>query len=329
MWRTLRILKPPRRVHRLSRPAGGATREAPNTELSFAVVIPVVHPQHPNVGDYALVERHLELTVESIARQTHGRVSAIIVGHRRPQWTEDAALPVHFIDIEASREVRGQLATPLDKGIKMLVGARIARDQLGADVVLTVDADDFLEMNLVLDLERHLRTHPESSGVVWTRGYELTVAPSAGGEAIGIDDAYLIDGFDRACGTSRAIRMSALDHRMPVAAVELAPVAETIGDQLRSSSGCYLHIERDAIEILDGAVRRLSQEALDELDHLGRHITPYFGLDRLPLVGAAKMCGHGQHDGPIGGGVHWNRVRARVHPADALARCGLEVADDD
>lgn len=328
LWRVAARVNPPREVYRLHSAASGKASREFDARRSFAVVIPVVHPEHPNVGDYAVVERHLEFTVGSIARQSHGRVSTIIVGHRRPGWIDNPALPVHFIDIEASREVRGQLATPLDKGVKTLVGARIARERLGADVVLTADADDFLEVDLARKLERYLRTHPESNGVVWTRGYELTVASGDDDVAIAIDDAYLVDQFDRACGTSRAITMSSLDRRMAAAGDELTPVAEAVGEQVGAASDHYVHVEHDAAAILDRAVQGLSQTALEELDHLGRHITPYFALDAVPLVGAAKMCGHGQHDGPIGGGIHWKRVRSRVHPAKALARCGLEVTSE-
>lgn len=323
VWRTRRRLHPPHASYRPVRSMDVEKSVGPAGRLSIAAVIPLVHPAHANVQDYAVIERHLELTLASISRQTHGRVSAVIVGHRRPAWIDDVGMRAFFVDISKAESVRGQLSTPLDKGIKTTVGALVAQSIAAADVVLTVDADDLLAVDLAWEVEQHLSAHPNSNGVVWTRGRELTVAP--GGEAadIRIDDAYLVNQFNRSCGTCRAITIRCLTEAMPNSFDALSHVATLLKEQVRRGPNAYTNIDRHAAVSLDRAVMDLGPAALTELEHLGRHVTSYFGLDPVGIAGAAKMCGHGQHDGSRGGGVHWARVLRRESPLNAIGACGL------
>lgn len=58
---------------------------------------------------------------------------------------------------------------------------------------------------------------------------------------------------------------------------------------------------------------------------LGQHVHhwPPFQLAEYPTLGAAKGCGHGNHDGPRRGAVHWERVVARYSLSAARDLVGI------
>lgn len=288
----------------------------------FSIVIPMVHPNHANVNDYSALDARLELTVASIDHQSHSTVRTVVLGHRAPEWDLGRYGNLLYIDLGASRTLAGQLSTPHDKGVKMLLGALLDRRLADCDVVVTADADDFLHEEVAANTARYLRDHPSSNGIKWTRGYDLLVSGDEP-RSTTLIDAYEVGAFDRICGTSRAIRMNALIDSMPTAAGVLDPVAKAMTTHLTAHPyGLYVP-PSDLLTQLDVAVSSLSEVALSEIEHLGKHVTPHFNLDPHPMIGAGKTCGHGQHDGYRGGSIHWQAVRRRVAPADAIRHLGV------
>lgn len=292
-----------------------------HADVRFAAVVPVVHPEHRNVKDYSVVDAHLKVAATSIANQDEPTMT-VVIGHRPPAWLAEYRETMVFVDIAESVEMRGQLPTPVDKGIKMLIGTHLAQRIANAGVILTADADDLLAADITARVGDHLSANPDSNGVCWTYGYVLMMKPDGDG-SVYIGPVYEIRHFNRYCGTCRAITWSRVQQAMRHSLNHFAHTFALLERELDMLENGLLTPSTEAISALDRAVRTMPDSVREEIDHLGRHITDYFGLDEVTFRGAAKSCRHGQHDGPRGGDVNWEAVVGRVKTKLAIATLGL------
>lgn len=121
------------------------------------MVVFCITVRHPlNSNDYAIVEGLLELTLRSVLGQTDPRFAVVVVCNRLPTF-QMASPKVHFVPVSFPPPVNQRGArTPLsavylDKGSK-LIAACLFGTRFAPDYFYFLDADDWIESNLVAKL---------------------------------------------------------------------------------------------------------------------------------------------------------------------------------
>jgi len=163
----------------------------------LAFITTLRHPQ--NSADYHQVEMFLQETLASIAGQTCDDYVTIIVCNQEPSFPLPPRTHVVVVDFppptEHSGPQTGMGPFIWDKGSKIGVGLVLAK-RLGADFVMSFDADDFLHCGIAA----HVHAHPDSPGWVVRRGWMYSRARNA----------YILrNRLFRICGTSFIIPMPA------------------------------------------------------------------------------------------------------------------------
>jgi hypothetical protein len=290
--------------------------------MSLAVVIPLVHPRHDAVTEYAVVERLLRATVASVLRQQDDRVRVVVAGHRVPEWGPAMGERVLFLDLGDHPALAPGKARDgrefLDKAKKLATGSLVADRLWRPDHLMLMDADDFIHVSLADALAGGGLGPGGKDGYVLTRGYHALLTDRT--ETLAVRAAIAVESFDRTCGSCRIFRADALMHRIEV----LAPGAgQLLPGQTRAMLAPRV-VERVvtclAAALEQGAAGHRAAQAL------GRHMWREDGLDlqpvRQPL--AAKGCGHGNHVGWRGGAVHWHRATGALPVDRFMGRFGLE-----
>lgn len=277
------------------------------------VLIPLIHPLHPNVVDFDRVETLLQRTCASVRAARGADPQIVIVGHRRPSISLGDA--VTFVDIGDSTFLDGTQRTPLDKGAKLVIAASVAERLFEPSVFLTVDADDLLHVDTVAEIARRMEREDAPDVLVWTHGAELEITPLRGG-SVHYLAANRIESFDRVCGTSRAVARQHLFDTI----LDLVGLAG-----LRSDVTRWPVPDVDGVLQLVPPMRAALDTRLDSIDRNERKLLAQFGshvshlghMEPIALMGAAKTCGHGQHEGG---------ARGRLHPAQTISSLDLESA---
>lgn len=278
----------------------------------FAFIIPIVHPDGKNVEDYGVVEDLLFLTTTSLLAQTHANIAVVVVLHRMPAWANDKVDPrLHFL-LLPEHPLCAVNTWPVgeDKGLKYFLALEYAR-RLGCRAVMPMDGDDFVDISLVRTV---LAQEPTNEVLLITQGWFLALGNDEG--PVQIDAAFENVRFHESSGSCRVFWMEPL--------VELlTEVTDTPPDTLQHPDGTVT----DEAIVWANAKPGHRQERLGLLQMLGTHVRQSEMFTPRPLKGplAAKGCGHGNHDGPRAGGIHWTKLVGVRRRAKVMARLGLPL----
>jgi len=287
----------------------------------FAFVLPVVNPRNARVRDYGTVERMLRETLRSLCAQTWQDVLAVVICHRVPAWANEFAGRVRFLDVgdhPAFAANRNHLQ--VDKGMKYAIGCMYAIGRQHASLVMLMDGDDFMRTDLAERLIGLGRAKNEFDGLIIARGLNVQIEPAGEGFCMaGVSD---VREFNRTCGSCRIFRADSLSRRFEQFDPGFFSWSQSFGESdsygvVRPAAALLDHVDRIAkpIRDLDRGLIRV----------LGRHVRQktHFSFAILDEPLAAKACGHGNHNGPRQGEIHWRRVLRLVDGQTFLNDFGL------
>ncbi len=281
----------------------------PLSQQTFAFVIPVRNPRDSKVKDYATVLALLKKTIHSLLQQTHPNIQIVIVGHGAPEWCKDLEPRVTFLDVSNCTTFKPDgLYKNIDKGLRWTTGVMYARNKFSPELVMLLDADDYVHVQLATHLLRRLRDEPDdvSDGFLVDQGVHALVQVDSN-HAIRYRNAFAVRDFNRSCGSCRIFKTG----RFIEALREIDPDIES-RFQLWDAPD-----DRRCVRVPDEYVKWLFQETQGFhqseqgiLGVVGRHGKQdlYFQLVSVAMPGAAKSCGHGNHEGSRQGAPHWERM---------------------
>lgn len=272
----------------------------PDHDQRMTFVIPVVHPDGQKVTNYHDVERLLRETIASVLAVNDVDVSVVVVCHKRPDWAQACPPQVTFLDLgghpgfAANRnDVR------VDKGMKYIAGIWWALERIKPDVLMPMDADDFVHQRLASRAIDMLKQHPDRDGTIITEGYHVLISPEA--ETIALNAAFRVKRFNSSCGSCRVFDAGFIARKISqdVPALDRLTGASDTGS-LPQKALDHIVAYGDAAQFDDDGF----------LMTLGRHVRQDVQFNLIPcdLPLVAKGCGHGNHDGHRGGDVHWHRI---------------------
>lgn len=269
---------------------------------SFTFLIPLVHPDGGKISDYRTVEAILRETLASLAAVTHAQVRVAVVCHHRPDWHRDCAGNVTFLtfgDHPAFAANRSDVRT--DKARKYLCGLLWALADHGPRAIMPMDGDDFVRR----DIARIAFERLEGAGVDGLNvdgGYHVALRPS--GDGFEVNGVFAVESFSSTCGSNRIFEAGRL----------AAIVAGTFPEFEALRSGPVARddgaLEPAVLNTVAAFADRTCEDRDGLIQVLGRHHTQAGLFDLAPLYDpvAAKGCGHGNHDGPRAGAIHFHRI---------------------
>ncbi len=291
------------------------TAASPTDAQGITFVLPLVHPQGAKVENYAVVEAILRETLTSLMAQAGPSPHVVVVCHQAPDWAEDFGPQVRFLVIaDHPGFAAGHNHVQVDKGMKYVLGTWVAlRDHAPAWVML-MDGDDFVHR----DLLTHLQVQdPPEDGFLLAGGYHAALRPAATG--FRLEAALRVNTFNDTCGSCRVFRAEALERRIAAFQPALPPLTR---DQMVDDRGV---LETGFIDLVVAATAPLRDDQAGLIRVLGRHVRQkeHFSFTRVTEALVAKGCGHGNHDGPKAGEIHWHKVTAVTAPDRFLQDFGL------
>lgn len=287
----------------------------------LAFVLPVKSPANGTSNDYRVVENLLRASVESTLRQTRPDILIVVCCHVIPDWADSCDRRVHFLDVSLQGGISGEQERIVDIGRKRLLGALYAWQMSRPDYLVMSDADDYVRV----DLGERLMTMPpaggSSDGYRIVRGAETQVRLDRA-LSVRYNFAIEVGGFDVLCGTSRIFRTDSIVSRVRS---EFPKGFFSFTEWCEDSTSRIRAVPRSVLEAFSTEAAAGRRGAHELVQVLGRHVrqAPYFDLEQLDFVGAAKACGHGNHAGPNLGRVHWQREIRPIPLQDFRTTFGL------
>ncbi len=245
----------------------------------------------------------------------------VIVCHRVPEWAAQMPAHVYFLNLgnhpllaADSNDVK------IDKGLKYILGITWAKSIGMPRYILLCDGDDYLHRDLmatVLSAEADLG---ERDGFIIKNGVHALL--DWDNSSLKLRAAFQVKQFNQTCGTCRIFRAAALTKGMTTLSEQLwdLPLRWKLNKDRRE-----VIIDASSIDTLFSVCRLYFDQEQGFVRLLGRHIRQSPAFDFLPLKAplAAKGCGHGNHDGPRGGDLHWHRITAMVNNVTFVKNFGL------
>ena len=288
----------------------------------FCFVIALRNPRDAKVSDWPAVEAVLRKTVESLLAQTFSDVNVIIVRHGSPPWAASVDERVRFLDVSGNSVfLPDALYTKLDRFLRWSIGALYAKAVCAADFIMLMDADDFVNTKLAETVYRLLPSLGRRDGYIVDQGVH-TVLHVDKNHGVHFRKSYIVNKFNRSCGSCRIFRTQALFEKLR----RISPDIDELFSQWPAAD------EKQTVAVPESQVDllwRLTEGGHRDPDgvvHLiGRHTDQTEAFDFMPLdlPAAAKGCGHGNHQGSRGGGVHWKKVMEKMSQSDFLSAFGL------
>ncbi|MFG6106877.1 glycosyltransferase family A protein [Leptothoe sp. EHU-05/26/07-4] len=282
--------------------------------MSFAFILPVIHPDSVKVSNYEHVEIVLKRTLESLRRQTFTDIKIIVVCCKIPDWAKDIGDNIYFLDVADSKTFKpNRNIARVDMGLKFIVGILYALEKFKVDLFMRVDGDDYVNSNLAKYAINSLDKTLQSStvdGYIINKGLQIEVKVNSNNE-IEYGNTYFIRRFNSSCGTCRIFKQATLR----------AKLLEIHSDIFsKSSHWLAAHQERtvaiptEMTDWLDQISKDHYAEEWHPVNILGRHInqSEYLNFENFPFLGAAKACGHGNHDGPREGKIHQDKMIGKL-----------------
>ena len=130
--------------------------------------------------------------------------------------------------------------------------------------------------------------------------------------------------YDWTCGSCRVLLADRIREKL----LAFAPGFKGFSaEDIATPDGTLKH------EFLDAIVEAADRHADDPdslIEGLGRHIRQgkVFKFKRVNEPFSAKRCGHGNHAGPKGGGVHWHRTVKVTKSRTLMTKFGLDKTSD-
>lgn len=282
--------------------------------MTFAFILPVVHPQGNKVSNYHHVEIALKQTLKSLKRQTYRDVKIIVVCCQIPSWADQLGDNVYFLNVSQTdifapnrNDVR------VDKGLKYILGILYAAINFKPSLYMLADADDYVDTRIADYSLQSLKGQFGDNlvdGYLISKGLQVEVSVPTEGE-LTYQNAYLVRKFNASCGTCRIFKAESLNHK-------LLNVHSNI---FEASKQWLAHRQENKILVpsqasiwLDSLCNNHYLEKWHIVNILGRHIDQedHFNFIPFPKVGAAKACGHGNHDGPRKGSLHQDKIIGKL-----------------
>ncbi|WP_062946298.1 glycosyltransferase family A protein [Shimia sp. SK013] len=280
-------------------------------------IIPVVHPSGGNIKDYNAVEWLLKQTIRSCLSQSHDDISVIVMCHKIPAWGDAMGSKVTFVLLGDGPEwTENVLDVREDKGKKHLLGAHLALTNHRARAVMFLDGDDLVRRDFAQQALSAMGQSDE--GLVVTRGFHAALQTNGAG--FSLTAALRIDEFHHTCGSCRIFLAEMLADRINRWWPDFLslPLFDDTATLYTPDFARFLDKAKNSAENEFGLLRVLGRHAAQSMV---AELTPW----RSPLV--AKGCGHGNHDGPRKGDVHWKRCVGAADLAEFADDFALDPAE--
>lgn len=292
---------------------------------AFVLVIPVRNPQDQKVIDYSCIEAILHETVRSLTQQSYSHTHIVIVCHKIPSWGGTIGNNVTFLNVSNIPAFpANKNPVRVDKGLKYIIGILYAKNNLNPDLIMPMDADDYVNVKLASKLvkkDKFNRFNSNRDGYILKKGLHVNLQIAAD-YSVNYEVAYLVEEFDRTCGSCRVFKTDALMKSIETIDVDIA--SRFSYWPLRSQNASVTVPAEPVMWLSDiSQPHYLSENNIVNI--LGRHIkqSPYFKLAPLNFVGAAKGCGHGNHDGPKQGEVHMDKIIGNISAQQFCSNFGI------
>lgn len=276
----------------------------------FVFVIPVRNPDDDKVNNYHCIEAVLHKTVESLTKQVYENIQVIVVCHRIPSWSSSLGDKITFLDVS-----RIPIFPPnrnpvkIDKGLKYTIGILYAQHTFKPALIMPMDSDDYVNTSLAKKLIAKKYFSDKLDGYIIKKGLHVTLSLESN-FSMSYGSAYLVREFDRTCGSCRIFKIDSLMKKIRAINTDLE---HRFMSWPSKSHDLSIIVPSEPVEYLSNISKDSYFNEESIINTLGRHINQdaYFRLSPLSLIGAAKGCGHGNHDGPKQGVVHGERVISR------------------
>lgn len=266
-------------------------------------VIPIVHPSGNKISDYGVVERILAETLTSLTF-AEGDASVVVVCHKLPDWHERCSDRVTFLSLgDHWGFAAGRNDVRVDKGMKYCVGIWFALMDHAPDLIVPFDGDDFVRRDFVRSTVTQLEGLPNKDGLLIEGGYNAALTPRAPG--FSLMAALKVRNFDLTCGSCRVLRAAKLRTEILKMSSQMAAFGRfDIADEACTFRGAFL-------DTFVSDADRNAEDTAGLVQVLGRHLGQevFFDLAACTRDIVAKGCGHGNHDGPRAGEVHWDKLK--------------------
>lgn len=274
---------------------------------TFVFVIPVRNPQDQKVADYSCIETVLHETVKSLIQQTYRHTHIVIVCHKIPPWSKSIGSKVTFLNVsDIPTFPPDENPVRVDKGLKYIIGILYAKHNLNPSLIMPMDADDYVNIKLASKLVNKGKFNKNLDGYILKKGLHVNLEIAAD-YSVDYEAAYVVREFDRTCGSCRVFKTDAL-----IKSIEIidSDVVKRFSLWPARSPNASVNVPIEPVMWLSHLTRPNFSNENSIVNILGRHINqdPYFKLLPLSLVGAAKGCGHGNHDGPKQGAIHKDKL---------------------
>jgi hypothetical protein len=279
---------------------------------NFTFIIPVRNPFDEKVSDYRVIETLLRKTVDSLTKQQVVKSNIIVVCHQVPSWSIAFGEQVTFLDVSKS-SVFPPDTNPVrvDKGLKYTIGSLYAKKTFDPSLIMLMDADDYVNCNLAQSLIGFNPFSFKLDGYLITKGVHVALKINED-YSVNYIESYLVKDFDKTCGSCRVFRTNSLLEKLRSIDIDIEKYFSDWPQRKNNGS----------VEVPDKSISWLSEKTksnyLNEdsiINILGRHINQnqYLKLKPVSIVGAAKGCGHGNHDGPKQGDMHEDKIMREIH----------------
>lgn len=294
--------------------------------MSFVFILPVVHPKGSKVSNYNHVEVALKQTIESLQNQTYRDVKIVVVCCQIPAWVNQLSKNIFFLDVSDSEIFApNRNNVKVDKGLKYILGILYATALFGPSLYMLADADDYVDTQLAAHSIKALNGvlgNKEIDGYLVDKGFQVEVSISPN-EKLEYQNAYLAKHFNVSCGTCRIFKQDSLSQKLlEVESNIFQQSKQWIPDQLANA----IKVPSDFSSWLDSLCNADYLKDWHIVNVLGRHIKQdeHFKFLLFPQAGAAKACGHGNHDGPRKGGLNEKKIIGKFPISDFRKKFGIQ-----
>ena len=287
----------------------------------FVFVICVRNPEDSLVNEYQVIEGLLERTVASLFNQTYSNVHIVVVCHRTPAWASKYSERLHILNVSGNTVFIPNPPKTIDKALRWIIGSLFSMNQLCARYLMLMDADDYVNINLAQYFIDKDATEDDVDFYLVANGVHTTLEVSPDHQ-VSYRRAYIVEQFDQTCGSCRIFKAAALKKHLQKIHANLLDTFShwNTPNGLRTTA-----IPADKIEWLNDVSRNMQGED-GLLMTLGKHVLQEkaFRYLQIPMLGSAKGCGHGNHQGIRKGEAHWHGMIKRIPMNKFLPLFGLD-----
>jgi|GEM_PF-5046872 hypothetical protein len=293
---------------------------------NFSFIIPVRNPFDEKVSDYRVIETLLRKTIDSLTKQQGVKSNVIVVCHQVPSWSMAFGEQVTFLDVSKS-SVFPPNTNPVrvDKGLKYAIGALYSKKTFDPGLIMLMDADDYVNCNLAQSLIGFNPFSFKLDGYLITKGIHVALEVNKD-YSVNYIESYLVKDFDKTCGSCRVFRSNSLLEKLRYID---ADIEKYFSDWPQRKNDGSVEVTEKSILWLSEKTKSSYMNEDNIVNILGRHINQnrYLKLKPISMVGAAKGCGHGNHDGPKQGNMHKDKILEEYPIEKFSALFGIKEKD--